>query len=305
MNKFIKSIMILIVLNLLCGCNTESSENPIGTSGNAPLVQSGIDVLPLNEFNTDKYFENLTIEIVEQIDKHLIFKVTNNSNVCYERLIGDTYFKSDPLPGYLPLEDNEEYRNSFILNNIPAYSVTYHLEDSFYTLLGKYPEPTVEAYYPFELDSDPYRIEIDKEDSKISNKLIQDASEYLVFNRDDYDKSNRKLGTIENKSNHTIRFEGFVVFADGKIGEITNFLGNDRGSKYEHLIPKFNETFKLVDSYTCPVDFDYDREMTEEILKKECEPSKFSEIDSHSIYVENEDIEMNEYYDLYINAWFE
>lgn len=282
-------------------------ENPGNQGGSAPIVETGVDVMPLTEFNTDEYFENITVEIVEHFNNKMIYKVTNDSNVCYERLDGYVYFICDPLPGFPSLKEGEEYKNYFWFNMIPAYSVTYFLEDAFNVDTGK--GYTDVKYYPFELGVDSYRIEFDQEDSRISDKLMQDGRDQIVFNRDDYDASSKKLGTVENKSNHVINFDGFVVFANGETASISNFADSSaRGSdKYEMKIPPYGEVFKFVDSYTCPVDFDYSGEVTEDILEKECEPSKFTEIDCNSIYIEDRSSvdSIIQDFDLYINSWIE
>ena len=91
-------------------------DNP-GDGGSTPIVETVDDVKPLTEFNTDTLFENITIEIEDYFGKYMIYKVTNNSNVCYKDLSGTTYFKSDPLPGRLPLSEGQEYWNSFGFSN--------------------------------------------------------------------------------------------------------------------------------------------------------------------------------------------
>ena len=310
MNKklglIITSIVTIAILVTVGGWleGTNDGGNSSSESGSTPIIQTGVDVMPLTEFNTDPHFENITIEIEEYFGKHVIYKVTNNSNVCYKSLSAFVYFKCDPLAGFPPLKNGEEYYDQIFVECIPANSVTYHLDEAFHKDLGKDPHSYTE-YYKFEFGVDPYRIEFIKESSKISDHLIQDASDNIVFNRDNYDESMKQLGTIENKSNHTIRFKGFVVFANGKVANISNFADSQaRGSQYERLIPAVGETFTVVDSYTCPVDFDYSGEMTEDILKKECKASKFTEIDCNSIYVES-NFETIRDYDLYITAWYE
>lgn len=283
--------------------NNDDQTNPGNQGGSTPIVEVGIDVMPLTEFNTDTPFENITIEIIDHFNNKMIYKVTNNSNVCYEYLTGYIYFKSDPINGFPSLKENEEFKEYFWFNSIPANSVTYYLEDAFSVEVGKYPN-TKTAYYPFELGVDPYRIEFDEE-SKISSELIQDAKEYLVFNKNDFDASINQLGTIENKSNHIIQFSGFVVFENGETAKISNFKTvQERGLRYEGYIPAYKDSFKLVDSYVCPVDFS--GEMTTENMEKQCEATEFSELDCNTIYIDSySDIDtITQDYDLYINAWF-
>ena len=296
-------------------------ENPSNQGGSAPIVETGVDVMPLTEFNTDTPFENLTIEIVEYFGEHMIYKVTNNSNVCYDSLYGDIYFKSDPIKGYEFMQ-KDEYNDVIRFECIPAYSVTYHLADAFSIDVEKYPN-TKTVYYPFDLGVDSYRVELNSSRSEISKELIQSASENVTFNRDGFDSSINKLGTIDNKTNHVLEFSGFVVFENEEVANITNIVDYEsRDYQFHGLIPAYQETFKIenynmgnlgdivfVGDYVCPayvvdketnkIDFEkYDKE-------KECKLIEYVEIDCNSIYVDryyNGDT-ITQDFDIYINAW--
>ncbi len=290
--------------------SSNNDGNSSSESGSTPIIQTGIDVMPLTEFNTDTPFENLTIEIEEYFGEHMIYKVTNNSNVCYKYLRGTTYFKSEPLPGRLPLSDDQEYDQSFTFSNVPAYSETYYLERAFSEEMSKDKGASFDgtAYYPFEFGEDPYRIEVkgisnSPSSSIISDVLIQDASDVLVFDRSSFESSSNKLGTIENKSNHIIRFDGFVVFANGKAFKLSNDYDGEGGA-YRNYIPAHNQSFELAAGYACEMDTSSFK--SEEDYKKNCQPMTI-EIDRNTIFAdiyESDNYSAIRDFDLYINSWF-
>ena len=81
-----------------------------------------------------------------------------------------------------------------------------------------------------------------------------------------------------NKSNRPVSIQGFVVFCNGEVAEIQN--GSEFiDSQYENILPPFNQTYKTP---------------TNEVY------------DCNSIYTFPYDYVGDcQFYDIYVNAWFE
>jgi hypothetical protein len=214
----------------------------------------------------------------------MIFKVTNNSDNCYRFLSITLYFKCMPLPGRPMLEEDEEYDNGYIFMNIPAHSTTYFLEDALKEMMAedKGADEDGEVYYKFNPKEDNYRIELRGSDdpwspSVLSKKMIQNARDYIVFDRETYNDSTNKLGDMTNKSNRPIEFSGFVVFSGGKVAEIQN--GSEFiDSQYENILPPYNEVYKTPDNRV---------------------------YDCNSIYTFPYDyVGDSQFFEMYVNAWF-
>ena len=144
-------------------------------------------------FNTDPMLSGISVEIEEYFGKHIIFKVTNNSNNCYRFLSITVYFKCMPLLGRPLLEEDEEYDQGYVFMNIPAYSTTYFLEDALGEMMSVDKGANVDGivYYDFNPKEDEYRIELTGSDdpwspSVRSKDLIQNAHDYIVFDRNTY-----------------------------------------------------------------------------------------------------------------------
>lgn len=261
----------------------DDKQNQGDESSNPNKQGDGVQVEPIT-YNTDPMLEGVSVEIEEYFGKHIIFKVTNNSDNCYRFLSITMYFKCMPLPGRPLLEEDEEYDNGFIFMNIPAHSTTYFLEDALGEEMAtdKGADQDGRAYYDFDPKYDYYRIELRGSDdpwspSTLSTKLIQNAHDYLVFDRESYDSATNKLGDLINKSNRPIEISGFVVFTGGKVAEIQN--GSELiDSQYENIVPPCNETYKT------PTDQIYD---------------------CNSVYTYPFDYPNDSaFFDIYINSWF-
>jgi len=219
-------------------------------------------------YNTDAPLSGLTVTIADYLGKDIVFKVVNDSDVCYKYLDIDVYFKCDPLPNRKPTD--EEYHNGYSFWNIPAHSVTYHLAHAFLEIMGKDgSEETMEVYYPFSFGSDSYRIVIGEENLpmsegyKVSDKLIQNAMDYVDVQVGDYDEVQNKLATVVNKANRHVEFTGFVRF-DGRVYEMVQNGSELYDSRYEDIIPASGVKFRYRNDeyydcntlYTNPYDLD-------------------------------------------------
>ena len=256
---------VAVILVTVRGWSDNDTGRNEGTPDDTGKGDGGVVVEELGTYNTDTPFENLTIEIVEYKGENMVYKVTNDSNVCYKYLAGTTYFTCDPLPGRLPLKEGQEYYNSFSFDHIPAHSVTYHLHYSFLEVMGKGDNvETVTMYYPFEFGTDSCRIEMEEESasphsSKVSDVVIQDAIEYVEF-ESDYDEATNRLGTITNTTNRAVRFSGYVRFANGYMAEIQNGTDITRSRTaippYGEIIKDQGEVLDYNSIYTFPFDFE-------------------------------------------------
>lgn len=263
--------------------NTSNKDNSSNTNHN--LSNSEGEKVDKITYNTDPMLSGVSVEIEEYFGKHIIFKVTNNSDNCYRFLSTTLYFKCMPLPGRPLLEEDEEFDNGYIFENIPAHSTTYFLEDALGEMMAedKGADEDGMVYYDFDPKYNSYRIELRGSDdpwspTTLSKNLIQDASDYIVFNRETYNDSTNKLGDLTNKSNRPIMINGFVVFTNGKVAEIQN--GSELiDSQYENIIPPYNQDYKTPTNkiydcnsiYTYPYDFSGD----------------------------------SQFFDIYINTWFQ
>ncbi|MBQ7796558.1 MAG: hypothetical protein IJ374_08390 [Lachnospiraceae bacterium] len=241
---------------------TQASEDAKESGTKSGVV---VDTIP---FNTDAPLSNLSVTIANHIGNKMIFKVENNSDVCYKYLDIDVYFNSDPLPNRKPTD--EEYHNGYNFLNIPAHSVTYHVAHAFWEGMGKQGEEDDGIlYYPFDLFSDPYRIVIGEPDPPMSNgymvsdTLIQNAMDYLEVDQENADLSKNKLATVTNLANRHVEFTGFVILDDRVVEVIQN--GSELlDSSYEDIIPACNVTFQQTKDrvydcnslYTDPYDMD-------------------------------------------------
>lgn len=227
----------------------------------------GVDVDPIT-YNTDAPLSGLTVTIADYRGKDIIFKVVNDSDVCYKYLDIDVYFNSDPLPNRKPTD--EEYHNGYSFWNIPAHSVTYHLAHAFLEIMGKDgSEETQEVYYPFDWPSDPHRIVIGEENLpmsagyKVSDTLIQNAMDYLEVQDGGYDSVTNKLATVVNRANRHVEFTGFVRF-DDRVYEVVQNGSELHDSTYEDIIPAYGVEFRYRNDeyydcntlYTDPYDLD-------------------------------------------------
>lgn len=242
----------------------------------------GVDVDEIT-YNTDAPLSGLTVTIADYLGKDIIFKVVNDSDVCYKYLDIDVYFKCDPLPNRKPTD--EEYHNGYSFWNIPAYSETYHLAHAFVEIMGKGSEGTEEVYYPFDFPSDPYRIVIGEENLpmsegyKVSDKLIQNAMDYVEVQEVEYDEVTNKLATVVNKAKRHVEFTGFVRF-DDQIYEVVQNGSELHDSTYEDIIP------------ACGVQFRY---MNDEYY------------DCNTLYTDPYDLDVSKYHNYRVfigNAWF-
>lgn len=219
-------------------------------------------------YNTDAPLSGLSVTIADYLGRDVVFKVVNDSDVCYKYLDIDVYFNCDPLPNRKPTD--EEYHNGYSFWNIPAHSVTYHLEHSFMEIMGKDgSDETTEVYYPFSFGSDPYRIVIGEknlpmsEGYKVSDKLIQNAMDYVEVQVGEYDEVTNKLATVVNKANRHVEFTGYVRF-DDRIYEVVQNGSELYDSKYEDIIPAYGVKFRYRNDeyydcntlYTDPYDLD-------------------------------------------------
>lgn len=235
-------------------------------------------------YNTTAPLSGLTVTIADYLEEDIIFKVVNDSDVCYKYLDVDVYFKCDPLPNRKPTDD--EYHNGYSFWNIPAHSETYHLAHAFLEKMGKDgSDETIDVYYPFDFFSDPYRIVIGEENLpmsagyKVSDELIQNAMDYLEVHVGEYNKVTNKLATVVNKANRHVEFTGFVRF-DDRIYEVIQNGSELHDSTYKNIIP------------ACGVEFRY---INEEYY------------DCNTLYTDPYDMDVSDYqnYQVFIgNAWF-
>lgn len=263
---------------------TESGKEGNGENTNHAESEQDSVVVDKITYNTDAPLSGLTVTIADYLGKDIILKVENDSDVCYKYLDIDVYFRCDPLPNRKPTD--KEYHNGYSVWSIPAHSVTYHLVHAFVEIMGKDgSDATEEVYYPFDFPSDPYRIVIGEENLpmsegyKVSDKLIQNAMDYVEVQEGEYDEVTNKLATVVNKANRHVEFTGFVRF-DDRIYEVIQNGSELYDSTYEDIIP------------ACGVEFRY---MNDKYY------------DCNTLYTEPYDLDVSEYhnYQVFIgNAWF-
>lgn len=297
MKTLIKVLCGLLFVMSLCGCaksspninqnlggwleNDEQNEETKDEVQNESLsTGEQVDTIA---YNTDPYLSGIKVEIEEYFGEFIVFKVTNDSNNCYRFLNIEVFFTCQPLPNHLPLEEGEEYDNPYVFFDIPAYSTTYYLRSALGEEMStdKGGDLDGRAYYSFNPKKDYYRIELrGKEDkwdpSVLSEQLIQDASDYVVFDRASYNADTNKLGDVVNQTNRVVKFNGFVIFNNGKTAEIQN--GSELiDSSYKYIIPPLNQIYS---SYK-------------------------EDYDCNSIYTKPFDFEGDiEHFDIYINSYF-
>ena len=225
-------------------------------------------------FNTDTPLSGITIELVNHIGNQMVFKVTNQSNVCYDYVDADVYFTCPPLPNRKP--SDKEYHNSYNFMNIPAYSETYHVVHAFLEVMGKEGQDEKQgvSYYPFTLGSDPYRIIVGEEDLpmsagyRVSDDLIQNAMDYVSVDQSTENLAKNKLGTASNRANRHVEFTAFAIVDEREIVILQN--GNrhpdntHKDSDYDNVLLAGDQVLEVYDHvehdlrslYTKPFDLE-------------------------------------------------
>ncbi len=279
MKRIISIVLIIALLLSFTACGKKELPPNVGgwNTNNGQVEDSdipedeGIDV-PQPDHSTTVDPNGVTVRIIEYVNKHMIYEVVNNTDTSYKWINVDTYFMSDPLPGRNPVPDEWKYDNGFDYHNgynfftVPANSTTYFLCHAFGEEMdtNKGADSDGMVYFPFDIDKDEYLIEIDWEDSQVSDKPIQNARDYLEFDDSKAEAPFNKLGVIKNKSKKYVEFSAFVRFNNHEFCEVIN--GSEKGgsSVYSNIIPPKGkkieiangEYFDLNTLYTDPYDFE-------------------------------------------------
>lgn len=179
-----------------------------------PVKDEG-EVLPeITELpmNTDAEGEGLSVEFVENIGNSVLFKIVNNSNVCYEYVNFTVLFVPDAKEFYT---ENGTSAWHLLAEEVPAYGVTY----------GLYRTPTYEKLADDKEVSDKDKIYYDVvelgeivgigiRDYKVSDTKMQDASSYIEVTQD-VNNTNGQIALFGNKIEEKIFFDAYVIY-DGK-----------------------------------------------------------------------------------------
>lgn len=269
MKRMIKCLMIICLCLSMTGCaqssgnvdenvggwvdNDSHTEKPENTPEPDAKQDETETVETLEDYNTDALLSDIVVEIVEYLDRYIVYQVTNYTNNCYDYISGWAHFTADPLPDMQPPEDGMyEYGVSFY--DIPAYSVTYHYKDAWGMIMGKEGQDEYQGvlYYDFELGEDVYIIALSSEegDYRVSSALMQDASEYITVDSSSKNLSNNQLCKITNSSDRIVKYSGFAVFSDGSIVDLDNGLSdmstNNKSYYYHNAIAANNDPFRQI-----------------------------------------------------------
>ena len=186
-----------------------------GVASKEPVSNEGGDKLPEVveiSMNTDKAGEGLSVEYVETIGNSVLFKVINNSNVCYERVHFTLRFLPDAEEFYTENGVSEVYMLS---GEVPAYSETYELFETptYEKLAGeKEGSSSDRIYYDVVTIGEIVGIDISK--YVVSDRKMQNASEYVEVT-EDVNSGIGQVALFGNKVKKKINFEAYVVY-DGE-----------------------------------------------------------------------------------------
>ena len=186
-----------------------------GAASKEPVSNEGGDKLPEVveiPMNTDKAGEGLSVEYVETIGNSVLFKVINNSNVCYERVHFTLRFLPDAEEFYTENGVSEVYMLS---GEVPAYSETYELfETPTYEKLAGEKEGSSSDKIYYDVVTIGEIVGIGIREYVVSNRKMQNASEYVEVT-EDVNSGIGQVALFGNKVKKKINFEAYVVY-DGE-----------------------------------------------------------------------------------------
>lgn len=186
-----------------------------GAASKEPVSNEGGDKLPEVveiPMNTDKAGEGLSVEYVETIGNSVLFKVINNSNVCYESVTYTVLFVPDAKEFYT---ENGTSAWHMISGEVPAHSETYELfETPTYEKLAGEKEGSNSDKIYYDVVTIGEIVGIGIREYVVSNRKMQNASEYVEVT-EDVNSGIGQVALFGNKVKKKINFEAYVVY-DGE-----------------------------------------------------------------------------------------